>query len=251
MRTLISIDWDFHVPEDLFWDLGHRENLFFLHMVWSLRMGLYAKIKTSGTEKNLWDWLRARVNLDGRMLAVSDSHASAYSLAEDVDHVTLIDAHHDCWVGQDSKGIYCDNWLRQWLKGDKKRRILWVMPRWQTKAFELPHDVKQRIDVVEFSEDLKLSGTSSRFVHVARSGCWTPPWLDDAFLDFLKGFGRPLKEALVMQDGDWNPLKRRWDKETLERSLESHRQHKALGEEIMKKKPKRKPSAAKKASRKP
>ncbi len=71
MRTLITIDWDFHIPEDLFWDLGHRESLFFLSAVWSIRMGLYHRIKPTGTEKQLWDWLRARVNLDGRKLAVT------------------------------------------------------------------------------------------------------------------------------------------------------------------------------------
>ena len=59
----------------------------------------------------------------------------------------------------------------------------------------------------------------SDWLHVCRSGCWTPPWLDEAFVAFVKAYGKDLKKANLLQNGEWNPLKARWSKADLKKAL--------------------------------
>lgn len=221
MKTLLTVDFDFFVPEKPEWDMGHQESLIFLKMLWTSRIGLMDKMKTDGNESGFWQQF-AGVKFTGPTW-VSDSHAYAHSLLKGVNRVVLFDAHHDCWEG-DSLGvdkserrIMCHNWLREWLMGGKNRKVTWVKPDWQ-KACTLPKDMKGRVKVVTYSKGMDLGLEGSVGLHICRSGCWVPPWLDKAFLAFVEALRRSI--PIPMQDGEWNALKERWTAEDLNQALE-------------------------------
>ena len=222
MKTLLTVDWDFFCEEKPEWDFGHQESLIFLKMLWTTRIGIKAEMRTTGAESGFWEQLRKVGDLKAPLWA-SDSHAYAYQLLKGVRRVVLFDAHHDCWmadslgVDKKARGVYCHNWLRVWLNGSKKRSATWVRPGWQ-KHCELPDDMKGRVEVLDRwdGSDLRLDGPVG--VHVCRSGCWVPPWLDGAFLAFLGAFGRGMEGVCRMQDGEWDPLVQRWTPEDLKQA---------------------------------
>ena len=123
----------------------------------------------------------------------------------------------------------CDNWLRAWLKGSKRRKATWVRPGWLGNGIcDLPEDMAGRVDVVDWREGLDLGLGGAVGAHVCRSGCWTPPWLDGAFLGFLEGFGGGPGAACPMQDGEWNPLRKRWDENELAEAVANAAQMRAV-----------------------
>jgi hypothetical protein len=215
MKTLLTIDFDFFVPERPEWDFGHREALIFLNMLWSTRFGYVDKMKTDGNEVGFWDTIDQK-NIK-KPVWVSDSHAYAYSLLYGVSRVVLFDAHHDCWKGDGREGVACDNWLRVWLKGSKKRQAVWVQPEWlEDGLYSVPDDLKGRLEVVRWKKGMDLGLEGAVTAHVCRSGCWVPPWLDKAFLGFVGALAGDLS-PVPMQHGDWDPLNERWSAEDFEK----------------------------------
>ena len=203
MKTLLTVDWDAFVAEKTEWDLGHWESLLYLKFLWMSRMWLYDQIKTSGKEKDFWK----KVPPGSGVTWVSDSHLFAFHLSHGVNRIVLVDGHHDCWPPSSSKKlIECHNWLRAWLQSGKKRMVTWVRPDWSAGVMEVPDDLKDRFEIVGLDDKLELGDVWN--VHVCRSGCWTPPWLDKAFIDFVGCRGYPVAR---LQSGDWDPMKPRWN----------------------------------------
>lgn len=215
VKTLLTVDWDYFVPEDPLYDLGHSESLAFLDMMWRSRFGLMDKITTNGAEKGFWKAL-GTFGKGTALTYVSDSHMYAYGLLSGIDHVLIVDAHHDCWhedslgVEKDEGRVYCHNWLRVWLSKSRKRSATWLVPAWSDGRFSLPEDMKGRVEVIRSIE--KWGDKPIDRVHVCRSGCWTPPWLDRKFIEFVEDRGgMPIRQ----QEGPWDPLKERWTEEDL------------------------------------
>ena len=224
----------FFVPELPEWDIGHRESLLYLKMLWGTRIWLMDKMKTDGNEKTFWAWLGSRVDLKKASFFVSDSHCFAYNLSSGVNRIISFDAHHDCWKNTSKEGeVFCDNWLRVWLEGGKRRKATWVRPDWLDKEI-LPLDkgIADRVEVRDFGQmdDLRLEG--SVIVHICRSGCWVPPWLDKAFLGFLMASGRSLERMSVMQEGEWNPMTERWSEDDLKEVLANEERVRHMREEM-------------------
>lgn len=235
MKTLVSIDFDMFVPEKPEWDFGHRESLMYLKMLWATRVGLINEMKTTGSEIEFWEQFK---DVKFRMPTwVSDSHSYAYTLLAGVSRVVLFDAHHDCWEGdslgvdKEDQGVYCHNWLRVWLEGGKGRKAVWVKPGWQD-ACTLPKDMKKRVEVVTYSKGMDLGLQGSVGLHVCRSGCWVPPWLDKAFLAFVGASARGLEGIRVLQNGEWNPMTERWSKKDLDNALVAEAQIQAKMKEM-------------------
>jgi len=222
----VTIDFDFFVKEDPAWDFGHQESLLFLNMIWESRVGLANELKTDGNERGFWKWLHKHSGVEYAPMCVSDSHAYACNIHQSINRVIIIDAHHDCWQGDSlgvdkrDRNIYCHNWLREWLLQKKGRSALWVKPVWPKDGLILPDDMKSRVKEVTWSKSLDLGLQGSTIVHVCRSGCWVPPWLDKAFLAFLRASGRPPERLICLQDGDWNPLNERWTEQEFQQILE-------------------------------
>ena len=214
MKTLLSVDWDYFTPEDPKDDLGHSETEVHLDMMWRARSGLLDKIKTDGEQEGFWDRIGGSLSGVGSTY-VSDSHMHAYSLLRGVDHVILVDAHHDCWE-EDSLGIetlgegyiYCHNWLSVWLSKGRHRRVTWIQPEWSKGLYDVPKKLRKRVTVKS-----EIKGKIDR-VHVCRSGCWTPPWLDKQFIKFVED--RKSLKINMQDERPWNPMLERWTEDDLQ-----------------------------------
>ena len=189
------------------------------------------QIKTTGQEHDFWPRLKKGMNISRCELNVSDSHLFAYHLAKKADVVVLFDAHHDCFE-EKTRNIMCHNWLRVWLSQSDSRRIIWVIPDWQNiKMIPVPKDIRNRVKVLKYSDYIPVD--RANWLHVCRSGCWTPPWLDDAFLAFVRASGKDLSKACIWQTDRWNPLERRWSDEHLKQVLEVEKQIRAKLSQLM------------------
>ncbi len=217
----ITIDFDFFVPEDPIWDMQHAETQLHHKVLWELRGDLLDVIKTNGEERVFWSSVLPQLNLNERILSVSDSHAWAMSDAalQDVDMIINFDQHHDCWPIEDANAdagmVAAHNWLTWWLSQDGNRKALWVYPdgldldNYGAPVWEVEPQFKQvRWSDFDASKFL-LAGDTVTAMHVCRSGCWVPPWLDEDFLAFVR---EPNFQIVNLQpDEDWDPLTPRWD----------------------------------------
>ena len=131
---------------------------------------------------------------------------------------TLVDAHHDCWEGP-KDAVDCSNWARVWLGRSRTRHIHWLVPDWVDTSVYREWDFVTRdrritrhtlSDVIAGTDVGALPDRVDR-VHVCRSGCWTPPWLDQAFLDWLEAGGRECSTFPQREEGsEWDALRLRW-----------------------------------------
>lgn len=230
------------VPEKAKWDIGHQENLLGLDMLWAHRYHLRDKMKTSGEETDFWRHIYNNLKFHRDIVPfLSDSHAYGYRAAQGCDGVLLFDAHHDCWkpraktghgdLEEDDTQIYCDNWLRAWLEMVPTRWAVWVYPEHSTwQRLEVPEDLREQVTSMSWNTFKNDQGLVPRHetigaIHICRSGCWTPPWLDKDFIDFIADPVDAVNDGVIMQEGAWNPLKPRW-------SAEKEAQAKAMQEQI-------------------
>jgi hypothetical protein len=200
--AFLTIDWDFFIPEKLEWRFHQEEKRLYLSTAWKRRYKYINEVKTNGEETSFWN----KLNLDKTLpYYVSDSHLAAYSLKElhSTDTVVIIDAHHDIFK-IDEEGPDCGTWLTFWLKKSKARKVYWVKPAHSicvppTSGFE------DQIVTLQKAEDLPVFKYNA--THVCRSGCWTPPWTDNAFIRFVKEY----RETYKVIDEKWtNPMRERW-----------------------------------------
>lgn len=214
--TGITIDWDFFVPEDPQWDIQHAESLMYLNMLWEARLGLVDLIKLHESVRTFWDWLLGLLDIHDTSMTISDSHAwvfrDPYILHS--DRIVLFDQHHDCWAREKddvaNNVIRCHTWARAWLEADEEREFVWVHPDWlDLDLMPLDFAIAPRIQVVAHKDVTKETlGEDLASIHICRSGCWTPPWLDPDFIKFVEEPGFWFD---VIQDGDWDPMKLRWE----------------------------------------
>jgi hypothetical protein len=202
---LLSVDWDYFVPSIdhefvesvrgawIPYALGGGEAFpdTLLDGLWDSRAAALladgqALPGTSGDEAAFWD--RFQVDPAAR-LYFADSHAQAAHAAvrTGVTEVWNFDAHHDCgyegawddplrlgWVG-------CANWMSAYALGGAALRVRY--PSWRLDA--LRREVAPLCPVERTSDDGRAILLTFDVVFVARSGAWTPPWLDERFDAFL------------------------------------------------------------------
>jgi hypothetical protein len=138
----------------------------------------------------------------------SDSHALGAAAFWDIDdgdieRVVLFDAHHD--LGYHNKDVddafrgnaSCANWLLT-VAAYNDVEIVFVYPDWADRPdvegiLERSPELDGRLKVYSWSEwkvyrDVEATVAG---VNVARSGSWTPPWMDGAFQTLLKQLPTP------------------------------------------------------------
>jgi hypothetical protein len=208
-KVFISIDWDYFVPEKLEWDFGHQEKRLFLDFIWKTRFNVFHSMRTNGLETNFWKALKKHYVLTPPMVDVSDSHVDAWDCngLHYADILILVDRHHDVYTKPKDSNIDCGNWVWQWLNGDRKRRVYWLAPP-DVISTDMPEEMKKRFVIFKGDpSDMPVLKSIVVGLHICRSGCWTPPWLDSAFKRFVDESGKlPNSHRLEWSD----PLKPRW-----------------------------------------
>lgn len=222
IKTMLTVDFDFFVPEDPMWDIGHQENEFFLNSIWGMRPQLRNKMKTTKDLERFWE--RIHLRFDTKELLVSESHCHAYTYFDDPFNVILFDAHHDSYLKgfnqERVKGqVSCGTWLAHAIENHIVNQVLWVVPDWHYKFYKgdpmgtIPERFRDHYTITSLK---KLAGTlhmlgidSVDTAHTCRSGCWVAPWLDGEFFDFAHS--GPFKE--VTEICEQAPLSERWGDE--------------------------------------
>jgi len=222
IKNILSIDFDFFVPEDPMWDIGHRENEFFINKVWFTRPELIDKMKTTKDLEGFWS--RLPFKYDTTELLVSESHCEAYNILTPPCNIILFDAHHDAYWDTFKKElktrrVSCETWLGHAIQKEFVVRILWVVPDWYHNYYgtppieAIPEYFKHRFETVSLSrlsrrlEEIGVSEIDT--AHLCRSGCWVAPWLDKEFIRFAHS--GPFSE--IVEIDEYHPLSERWTEE--------------------------------------
>lgn len=216
MKTLLTIDWDAFIPEPSDADIGHSESLIFRDLVWGTRGHLKPVMKASRFASGFFDGVFLPKE---ESTFISDSHLEAYNILteHEPERVILVDQHHDLWPSREENQVCCASWLRQGIKDGIVKEVVWHLPAFShctplsedfsciLEAFDVPLKIKTMWDWERDKGD-----SNPDLVHVCRSSCWTPPWLDAEFRDFCKPL-QPCKILGMKENGAWNPFDIRAD----------------------------------------
>jgi len=255
----VSVDWDYFTPYETIWDIQHQESQLYLDFIWQTRGHLIDLYKTSGEEKTFWLWLLS-LGHPGDVLTVGESHATIVrdpGIWHEADMILLFDQHHDCWQCHDDnrdddgrmEHVACHNWGRAWLEDNPARRLVWVYPDWldleknygeildpkhESDVADLMHETEQLIVLPRKDFDFShYEADNVSGVHLCRSGCWVPPWLDAAFCQFALASGLLIEKAHVQMDTKvWDPMRIRWSQEQLDNARHLTEQSRRSFEEL-------------------
>lgn len=235
-KKLLVIDWDYFFPVNddpsrnpnwMLYDWGHRETpLFISGPLWAHRA---IGFLTNGLDlpglSDEWRgfWGRFTFTRNPRF-HVADSNA--YAAHDDVmrdayyDEVWLYDAHHD--AGYDKASVVesraqrrqaiadrisagrwgCDDWMILYHATGARLHVRY--PKWKVWAFDNEpmatlddRHLDRQIDTPDNRPTGPFSG-----VFLCRSGAWTPPWHDKAFLRFISRSPMGLRLNLATFDDD-------------------------------------------------
>jgi len=204
---LLSIDFDYWMPEKIEWDFGHQEIPLMIDFIWHSRaanflardMDFRQEMSISLDEMHPSELGYALVGDLGcsfprDSMAFAESHVSAHDWFKDVQDGELwhIDAHHDIWYGRED--INCDNWVKHLVDEGKVRSVNLVYPRWRMEEkFDFDWNGKVEEVIARWRKKgvlfkkhygLKSLPRGMRFdrTFMCRSGAWVPPWLDNLFI---------------------------------------------------------------------
>lgn len=219
-NTLLSIDWDYFMPYIKNLNCSYIENSRNTIAQWYKR---YFENKASGIDiikslnigyqlKGFWNKIHKHFKInDNAKVIISDSHKLSYDIAEknSCSEVYSFDSHSDLGYGGIASlkfEVNCANWLGKLLKDHiiNKAHIIY-----SPYSGEKPDDFNQLNHILNIRynkwDDLN-SGIRIRIVHICRSGAWTPPWLDNKFLNFVKDINLPF-QIIECCKRNWNPDK--------------------------------------------
>lgn len=184
MQKILSVDWDYFFTDDAPYDWGHRETMFFLEMIWPVRLtnvnmltGKEAFIEYVPTiPKDFWKIVKNKPSI-----FVAESHASIAQMIGKNSIVTNLDAHHNCGYGN-IKTLECGNWA--YMAGKKIKEYHLCYPTWREEGQEHKPSRKPTSTIKGLPEPADYD-----VIFVCRSGCWTPPWWDLKFREWLDQSG--------------------------------------------------------------
>jgi hypothetical protein len=233
---ILSVDWDFFFPELSFdpklwmlYDWGHRDGgSMFLQELWYNRATGFVMNKlplpmTTGEEKSFWSRFEFK---PGAKLFYADSHVHIYSpemqalILNDEKMTTIdnFDAHHDAGYRGTKEAmilsaeVTCEDWALAYNINGVRTRTFY--PRWKTWAMKAERRPIYKLKRAFDDPNLKMKPYDH--VYVCRSGGWTPPWLDEAFSEFLSAC--PIEEQRELRE--CKP--RGWDPDRLQKQVEMY-----------------------------
>lgn len=161
-----------------------------------------------------FDYLDTFIVAESHSAAAPVFYEDAQWTHEFPDYIINFDAHHDMgyceWARLNEmikEGICtCDMWLcalLEWMPGVKVRVVYpdWLREetsinrQWKHLKERLPGHMLRNIELGFFEdEDGSISDVvrkpretiEVRKLFICRSGAWTPPWLDDQFVEFVR-----------------------------------------------------------------
>jgi len=207
---LLSIDWDFFVPEKPEWDIQHCEDKFYTDTMWEIRAvqtNLLEEMQTNGEEVHFWERIKNNFDLSGAELIVTDSHKFSYDLAKNCNEVVSFDSHCDLYYNKyedflKETEVRCDNWLGSLLRDNLIEKASIVLSEhsneWDAKDTEFETgDIVIINSLASLGYNMLFRKHKVKTIHICRSGGWTPPWLDSKFEKFVKYCGvKPLVYAV-------------------------------------------------------
>ena len=204
---ILSIDWDYFFPPSQEYDWGaHEDNPIFHEVIWYARCNARNII----TREHVLDeyiptipdtfW---NIVTNNPPMVVSNSHLGIWPYIKDNRdiYLTNIDAHHDCGYGTEeetkrmlcsrSSQIDCSNWGLFGCYEHKIRQFIQVYPLWRSTHVESWESSPKSSAVgLVWEEQCQLPMPKAYdLVFVCRSSCWTPPWYDTRFSEFLDESG--------------------------------------------------------------
>jgi len=185
-KMILSIDWDYFYPDSSLYDWGaNEENSTFFEIIWQFRttdMNLLTR-KSMLDEyhptipTNFWSIIKNKPNL-----YVADSHSDIWPFLND-SIVYNLDAHHDCGYSP-TKNINCGNWAHHGLSQNKICQLHLFYPTWRKNSSELSPLSSPTSINYQLPKSLDYDT-----VFICRSSCWTPPWYDYTFQQFITSSG--------------------------------------------------------------
>lgn len=199
MKTLLSIDWDFFMPDVAPYDWGHQESELFYEMIWVTRCASFnlltkqlavdAVIPDKDLLHAFWP---SMVSGKPEQLFIADSHLDLYKVLEKIGPCLIdnCDAHHDFGYSDEFKDVDCGNWaLRAWEKGLNPSYRLFY-PEWRKKSPELEPPTKP-VNPEPVSYSLPDAPNHYDYIFICRSSAWTPPWADPEWTKFIRFWDSP------------------------------------------------------------
>jgi len=199
VSNLLAVDFDSFFPNplgspdrnvnDMLYDWGHRENTFFIEMIWGARAQTFLLNGVplpdlNGLEQSFWPRFRFTRNArlfyaDSNACAVSRELTGRRRLWESV---WLYDAHHDSGYKQNesayellSAGAWaCENWMVLYAGMGAELHVRY--PQWRAWALDAEPQPVVRVD--RAVDDGSTPDVVFDRVFVCRSGAWVPPWHD-------------------------------------------------------------------------
>lgn len=216
-KSLLSIDWDYFIYTQK-WNLGsYIENTRSIINLWYKRY-IQSKIRGRDIQKSFqlssevntfWEKIKEHFSFaNGIKAYVSDSNSLSYDIAREhkCSKVYLFDSHADLGYGGLSSldfEVNCANWLGKLLKDKQIKQAIIIYSPYTSEKPEYFKSINNAFNVKYTSLDDLDKGIETSAIHICRSGAWTPPWLDEKFVQFVDALGIPYKTM--------NYTARKWD----------------------------------------
>lgn len=219
-KNLLSIDWDYFIPIKREWCGSYIENKRNKINMWYKRY-FEAMKKGENIEKSVragkeimgfWNKIKQHFIIKEKTkIYISDSHKISYYIAKDngCDEVINFDAHSDLGYGGMKSldfELNCANWLGKLLKNEIVKRVSIVYSPYTYENKEEFQEINHNFhvdypDMEDFKDKMIVD-----YIHICRSGSWTPPWLDCRFYEFIKALNMNYK-VVKCPRRRWNPEK--------------------------------------------
>jgi hypothetical protein len=199
MGHILSVDWDFFLPDTTAFDWGIKEAPFWFEPVWITRADSWAigrpdqlAVDIQPDSGLLTDFWKKVCPNPPRRLVIRESHSELWTLLEqdgDPSIVINYDAHHDLYYEdkpweREPPIVECGSWAGAGLELGLISSYTVVYPQWRRKAGEYPprrfmkkHGVQLRYQL-QPAEDCDV-------LFICRSPSWSPTWCDDQWLEFI------------------------------------------------------------------
>lgn len=196
--NLLSIDFDYFFPmKDAdpklysLYDWGHRDTgKLWIETLWHTRAAAFLANEmelptTTGEEVGFWDQFKFSPTTK---LFYADSHLRAVdtSVSKEIDFVVSYDAHHDGGYNTTIReilknGYNCGSWMVKYHQAGAK--LLVIYPEWKKTALD---EAKPAIPHLKRTTQKNWTFPIFDRIFIARSGGWTPSWVDPQFNAFME-----------------------------------------------------------------